>query len=128
MEGIALSKINYGRLLKKSLKVSSLASSQGNIKCLIDLKDFKSIILLSYCTTISTIKKKKKTHKEWVNTFMVDLKWLYFNVLFFHIQNPTPLISHNAVSFSWSSGLGRAATVSSRNMYLDQVASGSRKY
>lgn len=74
MEGIALSKINYGRLLKKSLKVSSLASSQGNIKCLIDLKGFKSIILLSYCTTISTIKKKKKTHKEWVNTFMVDLK------------------------------------------------------
>lgn len=63
MEGIALSKINYGRLLKKSLKVSSLASSQGNIKCLIDLKDFKSIILLSYCTTISTIKKKKNTQR-----------------------------------------------------------------
>jgi len=58
MAAIALSSINYGRLLKKSLKLSGWANSQGNIKRFKDLKDFQSCTLQSYC--IGTLMNKKK--------------------------------------------------------------------
>lgn len=98
MEAIALSSINYVRLQKNSLKVSGWASSQGNIKCFKDLKDFQSSTPESYC--IGTLMNKTKA-KEFSGLSQVSI----LQCSFFQHPEPYSLINLNAVLFSWASGL-----------------------
>lgn len=98
MEAIALSSINYVRLQKNSLKVSGWASSQGNIKCFKDLKDFQSSTPESYC--IGTLMTKTKA-KEFSGLSQVSI----LQCSFFQHPEPYSLINLNAVLFSGASGL-----------------------
>lgn len=109
MEAIVLSSINYSRLPKNSLQVSGWANSQGNIKCLKDLKGFQSSIPQSYCTDIRMKKKKKKKGKT--------LQWF--------ISNDCTLLQFLSTSRTLLTVLFFSH---GQVVYEDEVASSSRKY